>query len=279
MEKASLAERLGYGPRDRLLIINCDDLGSSQSANLATLQAMTDGIATSASLMVPCPAAREAARLLEGRPVGIHLTLTSEYRHHRWRGLTDGASLHDSAGFLWATTKAALDAIDPEDARAEGKAQIETALAWGVDVTHLDTHMNVLQSRSDLFEIYLDLAAAFRLPVRMFAREETERQGFHAPARAAARGILFNDHMIYPWPRRTRDVFFEEIPKLAPGVTEIFAHPVLDGAELRGYDTAHADIRVRDAACLIDRTVADLLERETVRRISYRELREVQRAT
>lgn len=55
MLRATLAERLDYGPEDLLLIINCDDLGSSHSANVATFQSMTDGIATSGTLMVPCP--------------------------------------------------------------------------------------------------------------------------------------------------------------------------------------------------------------------------------
>ena len=96
--------------------------------------------------------------------------------------------------------------------------------------------MFVVQGRTDLYSIYLDLAEEFRLPVRMGSREFTATQGFQARERAEARGLLFNDHIIFPWPRRTRDVFFEEIPKLLPGVTEIFAHPVLDGDELRAYD-------------------------------------------
>jgi chitin disaccharide deacetylase len=278
MPTLSLAERLGFGPRDRLLIVNCDDLGSSRSANIAALRSITEGIATSATLMVPCPAAREAASMLEGLPVGIHLTLTSEYSRYRWRGITAGTSLHGGDGFLWATTKDALDRIDPAEGRAECRTQIETALAWGVDVTHLDTHMNVLQSRSDLYDIYLDLAEEFRLPVRMFSREETDRQGFQARERAEARGILFNEHMIYAWPRRTRDVFFDEIPRLAPGVSEVFAHPALDGEELRAYDTAGAHIRAHDAECLTDCTVAELLDRENIMRISYRDLRALQRA-
>src|SRR5262245_39012544 len=95
MGHPSLAERLGYRPEDRLLIINCDDLGSSHSANVATYRSMVHGVATSATLMVPCPWAREAAHMFKGLPVGVHLTLTSEHRGYRWRGLTNGATLFD----------------------------------------------------------------------------------------------------------------------------------------------------------------------------------------
>jgi predicted glycoside hydrolase/deacetylase ChbG (UPF0249 family) len=239
---------------------------------------MVHGVATSATLMVPCPWAREAAYLLRGFSIGVHLTLTCEYRGYRWRSLTNGASLHDEDGFFPATTKAVLQQIDAAAARAECRAQIETALSWGVDVTHLDTHMDVLQARGDLYKVYLDLAEEFRLPVRMCSREVTGEQGFRARERAEARGILFNEHLVYPWPRRTRDVFFEEIPKLPPGVSEIFVHPALDGEELRAYDATNADIRVHDAACLMDPLVSDLLDRHGTKRISFRELREVQRA-
>ena len=113
--------------------------------------------------------------------IGVHLTLTCEYKGYRWRGLTNGASLHDDEGFLPTTTEAAMQRIDVADARAECRAQLETALAWGVDVTHLDTHMNVVQGRTDLYEIYLDLAEEFRLPVRMFSREDTEKAGLPSP--------------------------------------------------------------------------------------------------
>jgi len=274
----NLAARLGYGPDDRLLIVNCDDLGSSHSANIATFRSMVYGVATSATLMVPCPWAREAAQMFEGFPIGVHLTLTSEHGGYRWRGLTNGVSLSDDEGFFPNTTKVALRRITEADARAECRAQIETALSWGVDVTHLDTHMNVMQARTDLYEIYLDLAEEFRLPVRMFSRKETEKQAFRARDRAKTRDLLFNEHIVYPWPRRTRDVLFEEIPKLPPGVSEIFAHPVLDGEELRAYDTINADIRTHDAVCLTDPTVSDLLDQHNIKRISFRELRELQRA-
>ena len=275
MGQQSLTERLGYGPDDRLLIVNCDDLGVSHAANVATWRALAYGAATSATLMVPCPWAREAARMCGDFSIGVHLTLTSEYRGYRWRGLTGSGSLRDREGFFPATAKEALARIDPAEARVECRAQIETALSWGVDVTHIDTHMNILQTRSDLFDVYLDLADEFQLPARMFSREETEKNGFRA--RAEAPGVLFNEHIVYPWPRRTREVFFEEIPRLPVGVSEIFAHPVLDGDELRGYDSGYADIRTHDAACLIDPSITALLDEHRIRRIGYREIRALRR--
>ncbi len=281
MDKPSLVERLGYGPESRLLIVNCDDLGSSHSANVATFRSMVYGVASSATLMVPCPWAREAARMFKGFAVGVHLTLTSEYPGYRWRSLTTGASLHDDEGFFPTTNEEALQRIDAKDARAECRAQIETAISWGVDVTHLDTHMGVLQAgtnRGDLYEIYLDLAKEFRVPVRLSVRQQTEKELLQARVRAQSRGVLFNERLVYPWPRRTRDVFFEEIPKLPPGVSEIFSHPVLEGEELRGYDTMNADIRTHDAMCLIDPEVSRLLNQHNITRISFRELRELQRA-
>ncbi len=145
-------------------------------------------------------------------------------------------------------------------------------------MTHLDAHMDVMQARGDLFEVYLDLADAFRLPVRMFSPEATARQGFRARERAAARGVLHPDRIIYPWPRCVGDVLREEVPRLEPGaVTEIFAHPVRDGAELRGYGPAHADLRAGDAAALLDAELAGLLDRHAVRRIDFRGLRALQR--
>lgn len=281
MDKPSLVERLGYGPESRLLIVNCDDLGSSHSANVATFRSMVYGVASSATLMVPCPWAREAARMFKGFAVGVHLTLTSEYPGYRWRSLTTGASLHDDEGFFPTTTEEALQRIDAKDARAECRAQIETAISWGVDITHLDTHMGVLQAgtnRGDLYEIYLDLAEEFRVPVRLSVLQQTEKELLQARVRAQSRGVLFNERLVYPWPRRTRDVFFEEIPKLPPGVSEIFSHPVLEGEELRGYDTMNADIRTHDAMCLIDPEVSRLLNQHNITRISFRELRELQRA-
>jgi hypothetical protein len=273
----TLTERLGYGPDSRLFIVNCDDLGSSHGANVATLKAMDVGSATSATLMVVCPWAREAARLFQGRDVGVHLTLTCEYPGYRWRSLTGARSLHDEEGFLPATSQAAAEKADPSDVRAECRAQIEQALAWGIDVTHLDAHMATVWMSVALFEIYLDLAAEYRLPVRLARRRDGQAFGYDAHAQAEARGVLFPDRFMNGWQKDLGALLTERIPALRAGVSEVCAHPVMDGEELRAYDPDAPDQRANDAAFLTQPIVRPLMETSDVVPISFRPLRDLQR--
>ena len=126
--------------------------------------------------------------------------------------------------------------------------------------------MDVLLGRPELRAVYLDLAAEFRLPLRL----ESDA--------ARARGLLCADALLCPWPNRTRQVLLAQIPHLAPGVTEIFAHPAEPGPELAGCDPRHAALRGHDAACLTDPEIATLLALHRVRRIGHRALRDLQRA-
>jgi len=151
----SLAERLGYGPDERVLIVNCDDLGSSHAANIGIEDAIRHSFATSATVMVPCPWAYEAAQRCRELDVGVHLTLTAEYPGYRWRSLTGARSLHNKEGFMPATTREVYANADVEEARAECRAQIAQALAWGVDVTHLDSHMGSVQTDPRFYAITL----------------------------------------------------------------------------------------------------------------------------
>ena len=273
---AGLAERLGFAPDAKLLIVNCDDLGSSASANRAIADVMAKGLATSATLMVPCPWALEGARMAKGGGVGVHLTLTAEYPGYRWRSLTAAASLHDDEGFMPATIQEVWAKADLADVRAECRAQIEQAYAWGVDVTHLDAHMGTMQLERRYFEVLLDLAAEYRLPIRMFGARTEERLGFAARATARAEGILCPDHMIDVW-ARPRGSVADRLANLRPGVTELFLHPVEDGPELRAYDPTHPDIRAGDYAEMLNPAFGDLIDAAGARLITFAALRDLQR--
>lgn len=275
---ASLAERLGEGAEDRLLIVNCDDLGSSHAANVAIEAALRRGVATSATLMVPCPWALDGARRCADLDVGVHLTLTAEYPGYRWRALTPARSLHNDLGFMPTTAEEVWAKADLDEVRAEGRAQIDQALAWGVDVTHLDAHMGTMQVDPRFFAIYVALGAEYRLPLRMAGENAARRMGFAARELAAEQGVVFTDHFIAPpWGVTARGSFVERVPQLRPGVSEIFLHPVEDGPELRGYDLAAADLRAADAAWVVDPEMRALVEEAGVRLISFRPLRGLQR--
>lgn len=163
----TLSENLGFDPDAKLLIINCDDLGSCWSANVGIYESLRTGLATTASLMVPCPWARSATANYRGDDIGVHLTLNSEFDEYRWGPITQAPSLLDGNGGFPRTVEDTWDHADLDEVRRELQAQIERAILWGIDVTHLDSHMGTLQLRADFFGVYLELATDFNLPLRM----------------------------------------------------------------------------------------------------------------
>ena len=166
----SLAQQLGFGADERVAIVHCDDIGMCHAANQGAFQALRRGPATCGSLMVPCPAFSEAAewaRASPGLDLGVHLTLNAEWAGYRW-GPVAGAqavpSLVDDEGCLPRTTNETLARARPEQVEIELRAQIERALAAGIDVTHLDAHMGTALL-PPLGTIYAALARDYRLPV------------------------------------------------------------------------------------------------------------------
>jgi predicted glycoside hydrolase/deacetylase ChbG (UPF0249 family) len=274
----TLAERLGYGPDDRLLIINCDDLGSSYSANVGCYESLRDGLATSATLMVPCPWAREAAARYRGEDVGVHLTLNAEWDLYRWGPITHAPSLLDGDGGFPRTLDDVWDHADLDEARRELRAQVERAILWGFDVSHLDSHMGALQFRPEFFDIYLDLAVDFQLPIRLSGASSQRTIGFPFRDLAAEEGVLFPDSFVVVRAGvGSRGDIERAVATLRPGVTEVYIHPAIDTDELRAFAPDWPN-RVDDHALAVhDEALRATIEREGVHLIGFRELRELQR--
>jgi chitin disaccharide deacetylase len=275
----TLAERLGASAEDRLLIVNCDDLGMCHSANEGVYDALRRGFATSATLMVPCPWAREAAAGYRGEDVGVHLTLTAEWELYRWGPVTQAPSLLGGEGGFPRTVEDAWDHADLDEVRRELRAQVERAILWGFDVTHLDSHMGTLQLRPEFFDVYLDLAVEFDLPIRLSGASTQELIGFPFRELAAEEGILSTDHLIVYNGVGARTALERLLADMRPGVTEIFLHPSTDHSELRAL-APDWQRRVDDHFLLTeDEAMRSLVERSGVRLIGWRELRELQRSS
>ena len=134
-----LVQRLGFKPTDAVLIINCDDAGMCHAENLATFDCLTQGVATSATVMMPCPWVMEVVRWKQEHPdaaLGVHLTLTAEWQRYRWPGVLGRAlcpSLHDEEGYLFHDCEPLWEHVNADEAYKECRAQVERAIELGLD--------------------------------------------------------------------------------------------------------------------------------------------------
>jgi chitin disaccharide deacetylase len=274
----TLVERLGFPPDSRVLIVSCDDLGFSHSANVAVYEALRDGVATSASIMVPAPWARGAAAAYRGEDVGVHLTLNAEHDLYRWGPITHAPSLLDGDGGLPRTIEDVWAHADTEDVLREWRAQIERAVLWGFDVSHLDAHLGGVELKPEFFDCYLGLADEFRLPIRLPTAEEEPRIGFPFRALAEERAVVAPDSMIRIGDLCERLAAGESLAGIVPpGVSEVRVMPSLDTPELRA-SAIDWETRVHDRELVarggpLGAAIAD----EGFRTVGFKALRQLMR--
>jgi len=248
----TLAERLGFGPEEKVAVVHVDDLGMCHAANDGGFEAMANGPATCGSVMVPCAwfpeAAARARDLGRDADVGVHLTLNAEWEQYRWgpvSGRDRVPSLLDDDGFLPRTQRETLQRAKPEHVAIELRAQLEAALAAGIDVTHLDAHMGTAFF-PPFFQAALDLAREFRLPLwapttepaLLEAQGMTALKSFFEPVERAVRasglpvfdafdadslGFAEGEGMAH-----TR----KRLDRMVPGVTFWITHAARAGEEL-----------------------------------------------
>ncbi|MBK7134043.1 MAG: polysaccharide deacetylase family protein [Bacteroidales bacterium] len=283
----SLAEKLGYKPTDKLLIINCDDVGMCHSANLAVIEGMEKGLITSGTIMTPCPWFNEIAEYSRTHPeknFGVHLTHTAEWKFYRWGPVAPDASvkgLLDSEGYLWRSIEEVYSHSTPEEALTEGRAQIRKALNAGVNITHIDSHMGTMQLNPEYLKVYEQLALEFNLPLRMAAQSTMEKFGFpEVRKQFEKKGLVFTDYFVYEELDNYKDVksFWINIVKnLKPGVTELYVHASKESDELKAITNSWRT-RIQEADLFTnDEDMKKLIKEEKIILIGYRPLMELQR--
>ncbi len=281
-ETKTLVERLGY-PRDaKLLIVHADDLGAAHSINSASIKALESGLVSSGSIMVPCPWLPEIAAYARAHPeadLGLHLTLTSEWSSYRWGpvlGRERVPSLLDSSGYLPLESEATAH-MDIKEVEAEIRAQIARARAFGIQPTHLDSHMDTLYHSKVLFEILLRVARENKLPFRV-SQQWFARAPF-MPALLGPDDLVLNRTIIIE-PKVAPDdwarFYTEEIKNLRPGVTDMIVHLAFADEEMKGMTSGHpnwgAEWRQRDFAFVTSDAFRKLLKENNVKLITWREI-------
>jgi len=288
-EKRSLAERLGYKATDKILIVNGDDTGMCHAANMATTESLEKGLMRTATIMVPCPWFPEIAAYAKQNPdkdFGIHLCHTSEWVKYRWGPVADRdqvAGLLDPDGYLWRDVEDVYKNAKPEEALNEGRAQIKKALAAGIDVTHLDSHMGTLQLNPDYMKVYVQLGVEFDLPLRMASQETMARFGQpELRNQIAAQGVLFPDYFVYDELKDekngVKEFWLRIVKNLKPGVTELYIHAALPTDEMKAISGSWSTRAQEYEVFTHDEDMKRLIKEQNIILMGYRPIRELQRS-
>ncbi|MDF2921467.1 MAG: YdjC-like protein [Paenibacillaceae bacterium] len=247
----------------KYLIVRGDDFGNSLSSSEAIMAAHSCGLLRNASVMVTCPAVREAARKYAGTPglvFGLHATLTSEWDNVRWGPVLPAervSSLVRRDG-TFCQDGAELRSLDPkpEHMLAELQEQLHLARRLGFDIRYADTHMGfewVAEGFAGMFD------------------EWCMREGL-----VSYRSI----------PRRLPDVdtaahndpverLIARLEKAEPGLYTLVTHPAYNDRETRAFGNevysggTIADERDGDRRMLTDGRLLQYIKESGIRPVTY----------
>jgi len=282
--------KMGYSPEDRVLITHIDDIGFSHAANVAGFECLDVGAASCGSILVNGPWFQEAVTRVRNQPgydVGIHLTLTCEYSNFRWAALSSrdpATGLLDDQGYLWCTREDAIRHVTVHAARAEMRAQIETALATGVSFTHIDTHMGSVVHPKFLAD-YLALAEEYglvaflpkmtRAALADINRAEMADDYLRILEKVDQDRVPTLDQILIETliPLNDKSAFYRQlIDKVQPGLTHLLFHPARMSDELLAIDLERPESRHADYLAWRDPALKQYILEAGIHLLGYKEL-------
>ena len=239
------AEKLGFPAGKKVLILHADDIGMCPEANISAKRQLSQDEIQSAAVMMPCPNAAEFIEWAIEHPnedVGLHLTLTSEWKTYRWGPVSDPADvpgLIDPDGKLWRDVPPVVQNATAAEVETEIRAQVEKAISLGYRPDHIDTHMGTLYGSHEFTAAYLKVAEEYQIPAMVIDMSNPAVvQGFKD------KGYPIGPEMIdlvnnYSLPKLDFfsstingdsyedkcEKFFGLVKSIPPGLTEIIFHP------------------------------------------------------
>lgn len=282
----TMSELLGFDADEKLLILHADDVGMSHSVNMASIEAMEKGYINSASIMVPCPWFNEIvlyARKNPEKDLGLHLTLTAEWNKYKWGGILNKEktpSLYNKHGYFYSSNELVYEHANLEEVEAELRAQIDRALAEGINVTHFDSHMGTLFYNEDFFQVYLKLSEAYNIPImlpyqsmRLFPNNLN-----HIKPKSLMIDQIYMANDLSLLENKWEEYYLDILENMNPGIHVILVHLGYDNDELQAVCIDHPDYgsawREADMKVLSSEKFKQALIDQNIRLITWKELHE-----
>ncbi|MFC2123374.1 polysaccharide deacetylase family protein [Bacteroidota bacterium] len=285
------AEKLGFPSGKKVIILHADDVGMCEEANIAASEYLTNDQIQSGAIMTPCPNAQEFIQWAIDHPeedVGIHLTLTSEWKTYRWGPLTkpeEVPGLVDPDGKMWHSVLDVVMHASAEEVEKEIRAQIDMAIDLGYQPDHIDTHMGTLYGNISYMKAYFEVAEEYGIPAMVIDLSDSlVAEMFRKD------GYPIDDNVIglvdkYSLPKL--DFFtsapngktYEEkvnnfkflVKSLPPGLTEIIFHPSVESDQLKSITNSWQQ-RVWEAEMFSDPDLINFFEDEEIIFTNWREI-------
>lgn len=245
----SIQERLGYSKDAKLVIIHADDLGVTNSENAASISAMQKGCVSSASIMVPCPWFPEIAAYSQSHPdadLGLHITLTSEWKYYKWgpvTAITEVPGLINKYGFLYSTVDSVLKSATATEVETEIRNQVNRAIQFGMNPTHLDAHMFAALNRIDFLKAYIKVGHEFKIPVFIPRWLETSLK-IKLDTLLSDKDVIV-DYILSMSPEDfktgSKNFYINSIKDIKPGLTYFFIHTAYNNDEMKAVTTGFTD--------------------------------------
>ncbi|MBE0696634.1 MAG: polysaccharide deacetylase family protein [Anaerolineaceae bacterium] len=290
MQPNPVLRRLGFSDTDRVAIIHTDDIGMNYSSVGAFADLWEFGLISSGAVMIPCPWALKAAEYAREHPqadLGVHSTLTSEWKTYRWGPISTRdprSGMVDEEGFFYHQTNQAQSHADPACVQVELEAQIQHAVRMGIQPTHIDTHMGVVGALQ-LIPVYLKVALAHRLPPMAFRMSigDWQARGMDLPAAETATALMSQlEAMGLPLldaihgldlgqPESSFEQAKQAFASLKPGITHFIIHPAKDSPDLREI-APDWRARVANYETFLRSDLRDFVKDQGVQVIGYRAL-------
>ncbi len=240
--------------RQRYVIVNGDDFGFSHGVNEGIIQAHTQGILTSTSLMVTGEAFEEAVDLAQQHPslaIGLHLVLgcgKAALPPEQIPHLVDEQGRFPDnpaqAGWRYYFNQSAR-----QELHQEIETQLQRFLATGLLLSHVDGHLHH-HANPAVLDVLMTLAPKYDIPVIRLPHEElkytlnVDSQGWlakglgwsvfrllrqHGEQMLSTQGVRYAERVygLLQSGSVSEPYLLGLIPQIQANLVELYAHPAI----------------------------------------------------